>query len=186
MPCKLNNAYIVVGVNIHLVTLSTEPTLTLHSSESIGAMPLLQNLCCLYPLHQAQSLEYFLHSLVFSRGLPICYQLLQYQGLVFVNCLIHSTILYLNNQCVILFTNDQWSHGDLFSSSLSELEMTRDDLLIQLYQSSEAFVDKNTVEFISCCFLFMCLICTCSLCITTLSHSLDFLWVNYAVFVHSR
>ena len=31
--------------------------------------------------------------------------------------------------------------------SLSELEMTRDDLLIQLHQSSEAFVDKNTVEF---------------------------------------
>ena len=30
--------------------------------------------------------------------------------------------------------------------SLSELEMTRDDLLIQLYQSSEAFVDKNTVS----------------------------------------
>lgn len=28
--------------------------------------------------------------------------------------------------------------------NLSELEMTRDDLLIQLYQSSEAFVDKNT------------------------------------------
>ena len=25
--------------------------------------------------------------------------------------------------------------------------MTRDDLLIQLHQSSEAFVDKNTVEF---------------------------------------
>ena len=34
-----------------------------------------------------------------------------------------------------------------FCFSLSELEMTRDDLLIQLYQSSEAFVDKNTVEF---------------------------------------
>ena len=31
--------------------------------------------------------------------------------------------------------------------SLSELELTRDDLLIQLYQSSEAFVDRNTVEF---------------------------------------
>ena len=30
--------------------------------------------------------------------------------------------------------------------SLSELEMTRDDLLIQLYQSSEAFADKNTVS----------------------------------------
>ena len=30
--------------------------------------------------------------------------------------------------------------------SLSELEHTRDELLIQLYQSEDAFVDKNTVS----------------------------------------
>ena len=29
--------------------------------------------------------------------------------------------------------------------SLSELELTRNELLVQLYQSSDAFVDKNTV-----------------------------------------
>lgn len=31
-------------------------------------------------------------------------------------------------------------------SSLSELEHTRDELLMQLYQSEDAFVDKNTVS----------------------------------------
>lgn len=48
-----------------------------------------------------------------------------------------------------------WDYICLFCScSLSELEMTRDDLLIQLYQSNETFVDKNTVEFsICCCYL---------------------------------
>jgi len=29
---------------------------------------------------------------------------------------------------------------------LSELEHTRDELLMQLYQSEDAFVDKNTVS----------------------------------------
>ena len=32
-------------------------------------------------------------------------------------------------------------------SSLSELEHTRDELLMQLYQSEDAFVDKNTVSY---------------------------------------
>ena len=45
------------------------------------------------------------------------------------------------------FTDETTNFLVCFGCSLSELEMTRDDLLIQLYQSSEAFVDKNTVEF---------------------------------------
>ena len=32
-------------------------------------------------------------------------------------------------------------------ASLSELEHTRDELLMQLYQSEDAFVDKNTVSY---------------------------------------
>lgn len=47
-----------------------------------------------------------------------------------------------------------------FCYSLSELEMTRDDLLIQLYQSSEAFVDKNTVKLILTCLL-LYKVCVC-------------------------
>ena len=33
-----------------------------------------------------------------------------------------------------------------FLLSLAELEHTRDELLIQLYQSEDTFVDKNTVR----------------------------------------
>ena len=47
----------------------------------------------------------------------------------------------LNSVCVVAV--------DMLSvppSSLSELEHTRDELLMQLYQSEDAFVDKNTVS----------------------------------------
>ncbi|XP_065898637.1 exocyst complex component 3-like [Dysidea avara] len=61
-----------------------------------------------------------------------------------------TTHIHINNifnvPQTVLVTHELIQHDRLLQAhkNLSELEMTRDDLLIQLYQSSEAFVDKNT------------------------------------------